>query len=536
VIRVVAAVAALLTLTLSVAPTAYAAATVDVRAEVAAALYAASATQEAVERAADGRLGAAQSRIAALKAKVLAGQAERAQLIIAQQDFVSQLAARDRAYAEAIGAFRGSVVDIASTPAGAAALAEFNAGNEAGALAVLDKLQAADEAALQKDADVETAIKKAVGERRIAQLAFDAYGHGNVDIASVIERFEALTRLDPGEYTDWITLSDAYKAAGRDAEAKTAAVTATHLAVDELDRWITWSHLSYLLDDLSDPGRDAARQEVSEIERQLASGIDPHLEIATALYGASATQQAEARHGAPDLQALKARIATLANLAASGEASQRPALAAAEDDYVANLAKSDHVYAQQIDAFRPAVTAIASTPEGDAALARFNAGNQTGSLFVLEYMRTAAERTGQKRLIMEKARTERLIADLAFRAWSAGKVTTESVIARYRAITQLDPDEASDWVALSHLYGKAGQGADALVSARTAVAKAKSDQQQSRAIEALGDALFAQKDLRDATEAYEKSAAIEQSLVKAHPDDADLKADLANLLQKIRGS
>jgi hypothetical protein len=106
----------------------------------------------------------------------------------------------------------------------------------------------------------------------------------------------------------------------------------------------------------------------------------------------------------------------------------------------------------------------------------------------------------------------------------------------HNPIGQLDPDEASDWVALSHLYGKAGQGADALVSARTAVAKAKSDQEQSRAIEALGDALFAQTDLRDATEAYAKSAAIEQSLVKAHPDDADLKADLANLLQKIRGS
>ena len=196
---------------LAFAPGRVGAAAVDAGAEVAAALYAASATQEAVQRIAEAKFNAAEARITALSAKVRAGQIERAELVAAQQDFIAQLAAKDRAYAGAIAILRQSVTDIAVTPQGAAALAEYNAGDEAGALAVLDRLQAADEAARQRATD----IQKAVGERRIAELAFDARDKGKVDTASVISRYEQVTRLDPGEFWDWVELSRLYRDAGR---------------------------------------------------------------------------------------------------------------------------------------------------------------------------------------------------------------------------------------------------------------------------------------------------------------------------------
>src|SRR5580692_5287224 len=66
---------------------------VDQHAEVAAALFAASATQAAVERATDAKISAQRAEIAGLAAKVRAGQAKQAELTAAQEDFVAQLAA-----------------------------------------------------------------------------------------------------------------------------------------------------------------------------------------------------------------------------------------------------------------------------------------------------------------------------------------------------------------------------------------------------------------------------------------------------------
>jgi hypothetical protein len=78
----------------------------DAHAEIAAALFAASATQAAVEKAADAKISAQQAQIAALAAKVRAGQAKQAELTQAQESFITQLAASDRAYAAAIDSFR----------------------------------------------------------------------------------------------------------------------------------------------------------------------------------------------------------------------------------------------------------------------------------------------------------------------------------------------------------------------------------------------------------------------------------------------
>jgi hypothetical protein len=152
------AAALLVVVTALIASVAFAdAVAVDPHTEVAAALYSASATLAAAQKADDDQLRTARSRIGVLAAQVKAGDLQhRRELADAQESFVAKLAGKDRAYAEAIAAFRGTVTDIASTPEGAAALAKFNSGDEAGALAVLDKLQAADEVATQKVTDIGT--------------------------------------------------------------------------------------------------------------------------------------------------------------------------------------------------------------------------------------------------------------------------------------------------------------------------------------------------------------------------------------------
>ena len=156
-------------------------------------------------RGAGGRCedaGAAQE-IEGLRAQVRGGAAQlRAALTAAEEKYVAALAARDRAYAQEIAVFRAAVEDIAKTPEGVAALARFNAGDEIGALAVLDDLRAARDAARKKRDDIESAAEG----RRIATLALEARAKGKLTTAQVIARFEEVTRLDPGVFWDWVDL------------------------------------------------------------------------------------------------------------------------------------------------------------------------------------------------------------------------------------------------------------------------------------------------------------------------------------------
>jgi len=125
----------------------------DARTEIAAALYAASATQAAAEKMADARIRAQRKETESLRARVIAGDAKlRSELTAAEEKYVAALAARDRAYAQEIAVFRAAVESIAATPEGTAALAGFNAGDEIGALGVLDDLRAARDAARKKRA------------------------------------------------------------------------------------------------------------------------------------------------------------------------------------------------------------------------------------------------------------------------------------------------------------------------------------------------------------------------------------------------
>jgi len=217
---------------------------VDAQLEVTTAMVQSDLTLEAVKKADDAKIrGLVQQRDAAaaqrdaLAAKVRAGKAQGAALAAANKALsatndalVAALAATDAEYKLAIDAFRGAVTDIASTPEGLAALARYNAGDQVGALAILDKLQAADEAARQKVAD----IQKAVGERQIAALALDAREKGKVTTASVIARYEAVVKLDGRVFWDRVELTRLYRIAGRLAEAQAAAEAAVRLSNDDL--------------------------------------------------------------------------------------------------------------------------------------------------------------------------------------------------------------------------------------------------------------------------------------------------------------
>ena len=206
---------------------------IDVKAEIATLLASASATLAAEKQVADRKIQAQHQEIENLRAKIHAGQTRFvAELTQAQEQYVADLAARDRAYAHEIAVFRAAVQDIAATPEGAAALARFNAGDELGALTVLDELRAAHDQARQKRADIESAAEG----RRIALLAFEARNKGKMTTNQVIERFEEVIQLDPTLHWDWIELGRLYTDAGRLPDALQAAIAAENAAVDHREQ------------------------------------------------------------------------------------------------------------------------------------------------------------------------------------------------------------------------------------------------------------------------------------------------------------
>ena len=209
-----------------------ASATVNAQVEIGATLVGSSVTAEEVERRASAQDRARLAQIAELRASyqaaVAAGGAQaarvaelEAQLIARQDQLVAELEAGSGSYAREIAVFRGAVESIASTPEGVAALARFNAGDRAGAIAVLDDLRAARGAARQVRVNIESASEA----REIAQLALDARGQGDpaFNTAAVIARYEEVTRLDPNNYWDWVELTRLYRAAGNGDQALRAA-------------------------------------------------------------------------------------------------------------------------------------------------------------------------------------------------------------------------------------------------------------------------------------------------------------------------
>ncbi|RIJ18097.1 hypothetical protein D1227_01695 [Henriciella mobilis] len=214
----------------------------SVDAEVAAALYNASATQAAMERQYSKQLFEARQQIDALRKQIKAapsaadnsGRVEELESVVAakQREIIDLLAQLDEAYAREVSTLEEAFENIASTPEGLRALDMFNNGDQLAAITVLDELRAAKERARQAELD----RANAMDARSIAYLALEAIDSGTLTTAQVIDRFEEVTRLDPTRFRDWMVLGDLYKTAGDLGQASAALDQAETLASGPAER------------------------------------------------------------------------------------------------------------------------------------------------------------------------------------------------------------------------------------------------------------------------------------------------------------
>ena len=196
-------------------------------AEITAALYAASATQAASERALNHRIREQQRVIEQLQAQVASSvEAERVrpQLTAAQEQLIADLAERDQRYAREIAAFRGVIEGIAASPEGLRALELFNEGERSLALFILDELRR----------DNSQSVSVATEVRRVAQMALEARAYGDATTDDVIDRYETVVDLDPGEPRDWLTLAELYSEDGEPDRSRRAAEQAIEISGDAL--------------------------------------------------------------------------------------------------------------------------------------------------------------------------------------------------------------------------------------------------------------------------------------------------------------
>ncbi|AEJ03239.1 tetratricopeptide TPR_2 [Nitrosomonas sp. Is79A3] len=263
--------------------------------------------------------------------------------------------------------------------------------------------------------------------------------------------------------------------------------------------------------------------------------VDVRAEVNAALYAASATLAATERMADEKMRMQRKEIDTLRAKIQAGEKRLNDALSTAEESYIAALAALDRTYAHEIAIFRTAVENIAATPEGAAALARFNAGDEIGALAVLDDLRAARDAARQKRIDIESAAEGRNIALLALEARSKGKMTTAQVIARYEEITRLDPGVHWDWVELGRLYRDAGRLSDRLHAAQKSAETAMDDRERSVAMSALGDIQTVQGDLTAALKSFQNSLAIAERLAQSDPGNAGWQRDLSISYSKIGG-
>ncbi|MFZ4687534.1 MAG: hypothetical protein ACOYMK_18260, partial [Hyphomonadaceae bacterium] len=212
---------------------------------------------------------------------------------------------------------------------------------------------------------------------------------------------------------------------------------------------------------------------------------------------AAATQAAEQRLADQTIRGLRANIGRLEARVASGQAANAE-LTAAREALIADLARRDTQYAQEIAVFRAAVQDIASTPEGLAILAERRPGNlrqaRTALLDLIARRNAAEQRATQVR----QAANLRTGATIALDDRARGEAGTEEVIALYAEVTRLDPGVHWDWVELGRLYVNSGNLPEARSAAEQAAETAQSDVDRYIAAGALGDVQVLQGDLRAA--------------------------------------
>ena len=192
-------------------------------------------------------------------------------------------------------------------------------------------------------------------------------------------------------------------------------------------------------------------------------------------------------------------------------------LTEAQERYVTQLAELDRTYEYEIAVFRDSVQDMASTPEGEAALRQYNAGERVQALAVLDQLNDALDRALQVGANIKMAARRRQTATLALDAREKGDIDTNSVIARFEKVTELDPDVHRDWIELARLYRDAGRLARARSAAERAALIARSDYELATALDDLGDVLVDQGDLEDALSRYQESFEKLRLLAEADP-------------------
>ena len=261
--------------------------------------------------------------------------------------------------------------------------------------------------------------------------------------------------------------------------------------------------------------------------------VDPHAEVAAVLFAASATQAALAKSLDAKLKAQQDLISQLAAELKGGDNRHRAEMVAAQESFVAELSARDREYAAQIAVFRSTVSDIASTPDGAQALERFNAGDEVGALAILDKLRAGNEKMRAERLRLEDAAEARRIARLALEARLRGKVTIDTVIARFEEVVKLDPGVAADWVELERMYVETGKLADARRAVDSLAAAARNESEHEVALRERSDVLAHQGDLVGARSAADGALKLSRKLLAENPTDRDKEWMYSAALQQF---
>ena len=250
---------------------------------------------------------------------------------------------------------------------------------------------------------------------------------------------------------------------------------------------------------------------------------DTQAEVATVLYASAAKLVAQEKQSDDALHRQQAAIEALRSQVAAGARERRAELAAAEQAYVAKADALHRDVAVQIAILRDSVVKVTSTPEGAAALARFNAGDEAGAVGVVHALAEAQVKMLQTKSAIESAAALRPAAQLAYQAWSDHKLSAQEVIAELEEVTNLDPGVFGDWLDLATVYQSASRPADAQTAAQRAVSLATSDLEREASLGHLGDVLASMNDRDGAKRAYRDELAVISAIaVDSANDDAVL--------------
>ena len=173
------------------------------------------------------------------------------------------------------------------------------------------------------------------------------------------------------------------------------------------------------------------------------------------------------------------------------------------------------------------MTHITATPEGVAALQKFNAGDEVGALAIIGQLNDARDAALQKATDIEKAVGRRDEAELALEAETRGKIDTATVISLYEQVVRLDPGVYWDWIEIDRLYRVlVGEAAWRDLPAAVRVRFG------AEALNAAGQVLTLQGNLAGAAKAFADGLAIRRRLTAADPTDVSGQMDVLDELAR----